>query len=326
MSVTETYWPALKATFEEDPSAAQRLDLQCGICLEQMTLNDDDVPCEPDNEAGLHHGAYILPCGHIFGYKCASELMLHKRNPKAHHSCPTCRECLHSAMCECPHNKGTLLRVSEGLQDAMHASIEKHKDLVMFCRECAMEFLLRGLRRIAFLAIDFDDTLQGPFVLDFVIRTGEKIWERHNRVPDRRLSRQLEIPPKLLEIFEWLGRFVASQHDFEESADGSSESGFAMNIYEMSPEDDIVDELVLQKDQLREARERLVGMEDARYERAYHEAHGIFIVLGGKNILDSPFLELDPYSDWEEDEDGVMNSEDGDADDEAGLTGSEDEI
>ncbi|KAM0563198.1 hypothetical protein ACHAPJ_000914 [Fusarium lateritium] len=303
MSVSETYWPALKASFDQDSTAAQRLDLQCGICLEKMTVNDDDVLCEPDNEASLHHGAYILPCGHIFGYKCASELMLHNREHRAHHSCPQCRECLHSVVCKCPLNRGTLLRVRADLQDAMHASVKKSKELMVRCFDCAMRFLLVGLKQIAILGINFDDTLQGLLILGFTIRTSDKVWEHQSLSPNTRLIRRLEIPRELLEIFKWLGNFVESQHDLEESAD---QWDFEMNLYEVNSEEAFAEELALQERQLQVAREHLGGLESLegiRYEQACLEAQEFVVMLRGDSFFGAPGF---GESDSESDVDGAM--------------------
>ncbi|KAJ4269952.1 hypothetical protein NW762_001623 [Fusarium torreyae] len=301
MSVSETYWPTLKAILDQDPTAALRLDLQCEICLETMTVNDDDILCEPDDEAGLHHGAYIIPCGHIFGYKCASELMLHKRENRAHHSCPQCCDCLHSAMCECPLNQGTLLRVGADLQDAIHASVEKSREVVLWCHDCEMRFLLSSLWRIAFLGINFDDILQGLLIVGFTIRTSDKVWEYQSPSPDRRLIRQLEIPRELLEIFQWLGNFVASHHGLKKESGDQWE--FEINLYEVSSEETFAEELALQERQLQVVRERLEHLEVIRYEQACLEAKDIVLMLGGHSFFGSPIL---GESDSESDADGAM--------------------
>ncbi|KAG8668533.1 hypothetical protein FPOAC2_07824 [Fusarium poae] len=139
---TETYLPRLLEVLERDPSAAERLRLDCGMCHEEMTTDGVDM-CElPNGEPSLTHVAYILPCGHIFGLSCVVELMHHCLEQHVYGSrqnrCPTCRQRQHFIPCGCPHILGTVLRVEEASRKVILDRIKKIECMCDRCFSCEL--------------------------------------------------------------------------------------------------------------------------------------------------------------------------------------------
>ncbi|KAM0199037.1 hypothetical protein ACHAPA_003638 [Fusarium lateritium] len=87
---TETYWPALRDALLEDPNQYDNLHLECGICLDEMTVFPHEHTYDPDM---LHfsHRARIFPCGHMFGSKCALFMVEEALSNEIPISCPICR-------------------------------------------------------------------------------------------------------------------------------------------------------------------------------------------------------------------------------------------
>ncbi|KAL6912844.1 hypothetical protein ACHAPO_007650 [Fusarium lateritium] len=142
-SITETYFPHLLEILQRDPSAAERLKLDCGMCFEEMTT-DGVEGCElPDGELGVAHVAYILLCGHIFGLSCIARHRQHTFDEqvygRSHHKCPTCRQRQHFIPCGCPHILGTMLQVQEANRQEMLDNIEKVKGMGDRCISCGLK-------------------------------------------------------------------------------------------------------------------------------------------------------------------------------------------
>jgi hypothetical protein len=71
MSITETFFPALMQACSEDPNGIQDLKLKCGICHENMTVEEEDSIDNSDDEASINRRAFIVPCMRIFCNECA---------------------------------------------------------------------------------------------------------------------------------------------------------------------------------------------------------------------------------------------------------------
>ncbi|KAF4977028.1 hypothetical protein FZEAL_6390 [Fusarium zealandicum] len=82
-AVTDTFWPSLRTILTSDPGKFNVLNLECGICLEPMAV----LPHlhHPD------HGARVLPCGHMFGSKCVSDMKNEADRKEECAKCPVCR-------------------------------------------------------------------------------------------------------------------------------------------------------------------------------------------------------------------------------------------
>jgi hypothetical protein len=169
-SITETFFPNLLETLKEDPSAAERLDLECGVCLEKMTVNDEVKIRVTDDEIDVVHGAYILPCGHMFGFSCITQLASRQLRAGADHTCPTCRHRLHYIPCHCPHNLGTLLNVNEAKREEMLTKVEKVKSTWDHCFRCGMEAFSTNLKYRLIASTGIDIGMSGPLFRLAVIR------------------------------------------------------------------------------------------------------------------------------------------------------------
>ncbi|CEI38515.1 unnamed protein product [Fusarium venenatum] len=64
--LSNTYWPVLRDALLQDPSSYNNLHLECGICLENMTVFQHEHTYDPEM-SHLSHRARIFPCGHMFG-------------------------------------------------------------------------------------------------------------------------------------------------------------------------------------------------------------------------------------------------------------------
>ncbi|KAL4722072.1 hypothetical protein ACLX1H_010842 [Fusarium chlamydosporum] len=137
-AIAETFFHYLMDILDKDPSAVERLDLECGICLDKMTIDQDIKVRTSNNELVLSHGAYILVCGHIFGVSCAAKLSDHSEEDMTEHRCPTCRHALEFTRCFCPHNLGTLLRVTPEERKEMADKRAASMKVPEWCFKCGL--------------------------------------------------------------------------------------------------------------------------------------------------------------------------------------------
>lgn len=100
--VSSTYWPTLRDTLLQDPSSYDNLDLECGICLDRMTIFQHEHIHSPEIH-DLSHRARIFPCGHMFGCKCALAMIKDFVDNEQPIVCPICRVNF-SIHRDCPHN------------------------------------------------------------------------------------------------------------------------------------------------------------------------------------------------------------------------------
>ncbi|KAF5021287.1 hypothetical protein F66182_6685 [Fusarium sp. NRRL 66182] len=85
-----TYWPVLRDTLLNSPSTYDHLHLECGICLDPMTVFPHEHSYDP-NMSHFSHRARILPCGHMFGSKCAHTMIRDAIMNSSSIVCPICR-------------------------------------------------------------------------------------------------------------------------------------------------------------------------------------------------------------------------------------------
>jgi len=132
---------------QADPSAVNRANPICEICMEPMTLNEDvpNINLLPylrkiDN---LPHAAYVLPCGHIFGLSCAAALLADDEKQRKCHKCPICRFVLSCSHCWSKglaggHNKGVLLSLCQDKRERMLEVLDAILKLPTSCLPCFM--------------------------------------------------------------------------------------------------------------------------------------------------------------------------------------------
>ncbi|KAM0427605.1 hypothetical protein ACHAPT_007566 [Fusarium lateritium] len=88
--ITSDFWPELKEALLIGPEKFGHLALQCCYCLESMTVSGQEHIRDPQ-VYNLTHGAHILPCGHIFGEKCITQMWEYSFNEHGWFACPICR-------------------------------------------------------------------------------------------------------------------------------------------------------------------------------------------------------------------------------------------
>jgi hypothetical protein len=108
---TTPFWPRLRDSLLEDPEFFNHLQLECGICLTDMSIFPHEHTFSPEGltpeKKTMSHRARILPCGHMFGNKCLHTMIEEATKdlevgeiPEI--ACPACRvifsshsDCLH---------------------------------------------------------------------------------------------------------------------------------------------------------------------------------------------------------------------------------------
>ncbi|KAJ3537264.1 hypothetical protein NM208_g6387 [Fusarium decemcellulare] len=115
--ISETFWPHLRQTLVKNPSNFDRLDLPCSICFETMVVH-------PNQDGHDGHGPCILPCGHMLGSSCLTNILKYNTQARRGICCPTCRGKLKHRACG---------HVFEGL--AMPTSVEGLEDIPLTISE-----------------------------------------------------------------------------------------------------------------------------------------------------------------------------------------------
>ncbi|KAF4968424.1 hypothetical protein FSARC_4221 [Fusarium sarcochroum] len=88
--ITSTYWPVLRDYLLGNPDIYETLHLECGICLDKMTVFPHEHSYDPEMHH-FSHRARILPCGHMFGSKCAHAMIDEALSNDLPICCPICR-------------------------------------------------------------------------------------------------------------------------------------------------------------------------------------------------------------------------------------------
>ncbi|KAF4445918.1 hypothetical protein F53441_10389 [Fusarium austroafricanum] len=297
MSITETFYPVLVEILVEDHSAFNRLDLGCGMCMEKMTFDSEDEICEPDNEAGLHSHAYILPCGHMFCFSCCAKLMVLNRDSERLHKCPTCRYDLHHSYCKCPHNMGALFhpKLNGEKFEAMEARMREAYNLRCICLRCHMEAFLRALRVIATYRFDYLQLLRDRQFLAVTVKYGTTRWETAD-TQGLRPIKTLPTSPELLQLFEMVANGLIEMHGLDPFFE------FELHLYEDRTDDRTQSDYLTQQGlktyvQTRVLTTRVQGQELAHYlaltlADAWLSDESFLAYVEELRVRDSVFLEM----------------------------------
>ncbi|QPC78357.1 hypothetical protein HYE68_009109 [Fusarium pseudograminearum] len=165
-SVTETFFPRLKEILDQDPSAAQRLKLECGMCMEDMLINEDVRVEQRGNVTYVSHNAYILPCGHIFGITCVLKLKENSitvRDPE--YQCPNCRAPMYFHSCGCLSTVGAVLNTEGDKYQKMCEEVRTLNFRNSSCRKCR-------------LAEIYDDMFESNFEVSGGVQIGPSEMQR----------------------------------------------------------------------------------------------------------------------------------------------------
>lgn len=141
--ITDTYWPTIKKTLMEDPSARECLDIECAICWEPITVRDDDHATEDlDMFGGTTHEACVLPCGHILGLSCMKKMSVNDWEEAKDSHCPYCRFSLHHE--RCMHHVAKPVIDWNNL-DRMSLTIPEGGELKTDCMVCTLDSMGHSL-------------------------------------------------------------------------------------------------------------------------------------------------------------------------------------
>ncbi|KAF5002215.1 hypothetical protein FGRMN_521 [Fusarium graminum] len=269
MSINETYFPALMDILQQDPSATGKLNLECPICRDVMTTNDEDKVSYSNDEADVNHGAFVLPCGHIIGYSCSREIYNYSSETGVPHRCPTCRLDLIHTSCQHSHNIGTMLRVGEAQRHSMRLSVENSSRLFDYCVECCLSVILAQLRGIAMTECDLSSVLTGRRILGLTIHRGNIEWRSEGHLRDITLVTNLPVFDALKSTYAALGRFLGGLLNLP--ADEPADFECCLNLYEGGPGEDTESYLQMQDVMVHSTELKLMGMSPATRNATAHD-------------------------------------------------------
>ncbi|KAG5658574.1 hypothetical protein KAF25_010755, partial [Fusarium avenaceum] len=212
-TVNENHFPELMKVITEDPSAVERLDLACPICMQSITINNSN-----DSPGTDSHDAYVLPCKHIVGTT---------------YRCPSCRADLIHSGCGHPNTKGTLLRLSNAWRLAMYISVLDSNRTDEFCVSCYFDFITHRLTMIAFNEFDFSNFVTGRRVVKLFPKWGEKVYKSLSCPKNTTTIMELPIQPILRNTIERIRQTVARMLDIP--ADKTAELEFHLTLVELNP-------------------------------------------------------------------------------------------
>ncbi|KAM0350199.1 hypothetical protein ACHAPU_003364 [Fusarium lateritium] len=284
MSINETYFPALMDILQQDPSAAERLDLECPICKEVLTTNDDDKVSYSNDEVDVNHGAFILPCGHIIGYSCSREYLNYSAEARILHRCPTCRSDLIHAACRHSHNIGTMLRVGQDQRDTMRRTVENSSRVFEHCIECCLPWITAHLKAVAMAEYDFSSILTGRRILELSFERGTMQWKSPRCPRNVTLVTKLPVLEALKSTNAAFGRFFAKLLNLP--ADEPTDFEYCLNLYDVGPEEDIDLYLLTQSAAVQTTELRLMAMDPAtRNATVLNDARSFCIMLDTDGAL-----------------------------------------
>ncbi|KAF4954880.1 hypothetical protein FGADI_4982 [Fusarium gaditjirri] len=154
--ITSTFYPELASIINFDPTALQRLELDCGMCRDRMS-NPEDRACD----------ILILPCGHMFCSSCIEECREHERA----HKCPVCRFDLAHKICGCPIEEDIVFKPTPEQDHTvlvkMQAEISRLRGT---CDACDVGTLVHGFRQVALFLHDPAQLIKDGHILRVTIR------------------------------------------------------------------------------------------------------------------------------------------------------------
>ncbi|KAF5624929.1 hypothetical protein F52700_9304 [Fusarium sp. NRRL 52700] len=225
--ITAAYYPELAKIINNDPTAIERLEIECGMCRDKM-ISPEDKTCS----------AIIVPCGHMFCPPCLKEYREYSRTNDLPYKCPVCRSDLKGKACGCSGDKDTLFDPTQPQDEVLLARLQKEiSNLGGVCTSCQMSMLAIGLRRIALYFYDPAPIIESGHMLRVRMRNHD-----NNNIlvtSDRgEVVEQLPIPPELLEIFRIAGDSLdAAWNGPRAPGDETSPFDFEVALCKQLPED-----------------------------------------------------------------------------------------
>ncbi|KAF5629892.1 uncharacterized protein FTJAE_8399 [Fusarium tjaetaba] len=224
--ITAAYYPELSKIINNDPTAIERLEIECGMCQDKMS-NPEDKTCS----------AIIFPCGHMYCPPCVKEYREYNRANGINHKCPLCRFDLKGRVCGCP-DKETLFdptqHQDEGLLDKLKDELSKEKGSCAFCQ---LSMLVNGLRSIALYIHDPKPLIKDGHILR-VRAVKRDNWNVRIESDCSEEIKLLPISPELMEFFRIAGDSLAEAWDGPRApGDDTSSFDFQLALCKSYPAD-----------------------------------------------------------------------------------------
>ncbi|RBR02630.1 hypothetical protein FVER53263_05987 [Fusarium verticillioides] len=224
--ITAAYYPELAKIINNDPTAIERLEIECGMCQDKMSNPEDKT-----------FSAIIFPCGHMFCPPCVKEYREYNRSNGVSYKCPVCRFELKGRVCGCP-DKETLFdptqHQDEGLLDKLKDKLSKEKGACAFCQ---LSILANGLRSIALYIHDPAPLIKDGHMLR-VRAVKRDDWDVRIESDCSEEIKLLPISPELMEFFRIAGDSLAEAWDGPRAPeDDTSPFDFQLALCKSYPED-----------------------------------------------------------------------------------------
>ncbi|KAH6964471.1 hypothetical protein DER45DRAFT_626862 [Fusarium avenaceum] len=146
--IDETYWPNIRDALLKDPIQFDNLHLECGICLDEMTVFPHEHTYDPDM-LQFSHRARVFPCGHMFGSKCALFMIEEDLRDDKPISCPVCRADF-SWHRDCKHvHTGMPMPTSIAAIENFPPILDKGGVIADKCGDCQVVEILVGINYLA---------------------------------------------------------------------------------------------------------------------------------------------------------------------------------
>ncbi|RGP78229.1 hypothetical protein FLONG3_3645 [Fusarium longipes] len=172
--LVHTYWPVLRDTLLLDPSSYNNLHLDCGICLEEMTIFQHEHSYDPEM-FHLSHRARIFPCGHMFGSKCALKMVNDLVRSNQPIACPVCRISL-SLHRYCGHQHSGM-PMPTSIRDIRNfpPTLSEGGMVADKCGDCQVTEIIMGINYLAPMLL-FPLELEEDESLCVTARTPIRVW------------------------------------------------------------------------------------------------------------------------------------------------------
>ncbi|KAM0546414.1 hypothetical protein ACHAPJ_010881 [Fusarium lateritium] len=172
--ITTTYWPILRDYLLGNPSAYDTLHLECGICLEEMTVFPHEHSYDPEMYH-MSHRARILPCGHMFGSKCALVMIDEALANDQPICCPICRSDF-SRHQDCKHaHTGMPMPTNIDAIKAFPPTLSEGGAVADKCGDCQALEIALGINYLAPTLLSSIEIGEGEF-LSVTVYTLERGW------------------------------------------------------------------------------------------------------------------------------------------------------
>ncbi|KAF4951001.1 hypothetical protein FSARC_13039 [Fusarium sarcochroum] len=132
---TETFWPTVQSSLASGEIKFSDLEIPCCICYDTVGIFPHQHRCD---ESGHHHGAVVLPCGHIFGQQCLRMALETNARGNLPLCCPSCRASVVHEKCGHSHAGLPMPNSMSGLS-SLPAITGKGGVISEQCNDCLFE-------------------------------------------------------------------------------------------------------------------------------------------------------------------------------------------